>query len=617
MNLLNEIGKDWGQFMRDGRTLFLMLAVPILVIIIMNVVFSGSAMELKKTAFGYCDLDQSNSSMLFISGIANNTELKDYSAEKSCSVALNNDVKAGKLTAALIIPPGFEQGIRSGETQRVIILLDNSRFQVSPTLESFVNSAVQQTGQQIGTQFILEVWSRLNDADAKLATLLEDANSTREKALEMKASLKKTTNSLNSMDINSVKVQLDEANGTLNAAYSSLDDAEGNLTKIESDFAGYDVTLNQTEADLVNINNTLATADMFITASKAGMDCTNIIFMAYCVSVDSLNASVSSAHSSVESRILKVREARVNLYAANLTIQEFKANIASAKNSSNESRTKLENMKKFITQLEQNRQAALGTMAEIDSSLDQIITKTYELEDIITESRGQIKEITSREPQSVISPILLSSFDVLGKKPFFGFLLPSLLPLVLMFVALFLSSTSLVREKYYGTFARIQLSQANSLEFIAYKVISYTFVMLPSSILVLLLSSGAYSAFNLLDLNVFLFLLAALSLNTLVFCALGIFIALFSESESTAFLSSLVIGLPLLFMSGILFPFEFMPSQIAIFGIASPLTQAMLAMQSAMTYNAPSMVPLFTLAAYGIFITLMAALALFLGKNNE
>lgn len=616
MNLLNEISKDYGQFMRDGRALFLMLAVPILVIIILGVVFSGSTLELKKTAFGYCDLDKSNSSMLFISGIASNTELKEYSAEKNCGIALNSDVKSGKLTAALIIPPGFEDGIRSGNTQHITILLDNSRFQVSPTLESFVNSVVQQTGQKIGTQFILKVWSKLSDADTRLATLLDDAKSTREKALVMKASLKKTTGSLSSMDINSVKVQLDEANTTLNVAYASLDIAQGNLTKIESDFADYDSTLSQTEADLANINNTLAAADTLIIASKEGIDCNSIILIAYCASLDSLNASISSAQSSVESRMLKVREGRMSLHATNITIQEFKSSIAAAKNSSNESLAKLENMKSFITQLEQNRQVALETMAEIDSSLDQIIEKTYELEGIITESRAQILEITSREPQSVISPILLSSFDVLGKKPFFRFLLPSLLPLVLMFVALFLSSTSLVREKYYGTFVRIQLSQVNLLEFIAYKTISYTVVMLPSSVLVLLLSSWVYNAFNPLDLSVFLFLLAALSLNTLVFCSIGVLIALFSKSESTAFLASLVIGLPLLFMSGILFPFEFMPSQMAALGIASPLTQAMLAMQSAITYNALSIMPLFTLAVYGISITLMTALALFLGKNS-
>jgi ABC-2 type transport system permease protein len=141
-------------------------------------------------------------------------------------------------------------------------------------------------------------------------------------------------------------------------------------------------------------------------------------------------------------------------------------------------------------------------------------------------------------------------------------------------------------------------------------VISYTVVMLPSVILLLVLSSLAYGAFSLSDFNLFIYLIQALMLNIFVFVSLGVLIALYSESEATAFLTSLVIGLPLLFMSGLLFPFEFMPSQVATVGIASPLTQSMLAMQAGIIYNSPTNEFLTTLFIYGIILIALSVFVL-------
>ena len=610
MNILNEIKKDWNQFMREGRTLLLMLFAPLMVIVILNLIFSGTDIEIQKTALGFCDLDNSNVSLIFISGIYNYTDIVDYSSEQNCSSALYDDVKTGKLVAAFIIPEKFEEGILKGETQQIEIYLDNSKFQVSPSLESFVGATVQKTGQKIGAQFILEVWGRLNHADSNLETLYDDAKLTRERSFEMKENLKETAESFNSLNINEIKNELQIANKTLDVAYDALNTTEQNLTEIEKDFADYDKTLNQTENDLIGINNTLGETTVHISKMKQGINCTEIIFIPYCLAIDQINLTISSAHNSVKDRLIKVQEARVGLYEANETIQDFKENIAQAKNSSIDAREKINNMNIFLIQLEENKEKALLTINEIDNSLDQIIGKTYELEEIIHESREQIFEITSKEPEFILSPIKLNSHELLGKRAFFDFLLPSMLPLVLMFVALFISSTSLVKEKYYGTFARIRLAQVNSFEFISYKVISYTVVMLPSVILLLVLSSIAYGAFPLLNFDLFVFLAQALMLNIFVFVSLGVLIALYSDSEATAFLTSLVIGLPLLFMSGLLFPFEFMPSQVATVGIASPLTQSMLAMQSGIIYNSPSGEFLTTLTIYGIIITLIASLVL-------
>ena len=596
--------------MREGRTLVLLVAAPLLVLLIMGGIFSGDSTLVGKTTIGVCDLDNSNASTFFVNGIMNSSEIINYGNGADCSLNMEQDVRAGRLVAGLVIPEGFGAGLEQGISQNISVLLDNSRFQVSPSVEAAVKANIQATNQRIGAQFILSVWGKLDAANAKLATIYSDLNDTRARANQMKSDLNNTAASLNALNISSVQGQVQLANITIDQTLATLDTAESNLTKIESDFGDYQTTLNQTESDLLGIDNTLVNISGYIQAAKSSMNCTNALNFAACAPLDSLNASVDSAHQSVSLRLAKVRKAEVDLAAANVTIQEFKADIISAKAGANESKKSIQNMQDFVSQLEINRAASLQTLKEVDASLDELIGKTYDLEKIITDSRSQISSITTRSPDFIISPMTAFSEYVFGKRPFFEFMLPSVLPLILMFVALFLASTSLVKEKYGGTLARVYTSQVNRFEYVAIKVLSLTVVLVPEAILLAFIASVFYNAFPVSDINIWFYVLQALVPLILAFVSLGILIAVYSESEATAFLACLVVGLPLLFLSGLLFPFEFMPPLIAMFGTASPLTQAIVSMQATLLYHSSQFASSAVLVLYAIAFTLLAGFSL-------
>ena len=610
MNLLSEIGKDALQFMREGRTLMLLVAAPLVVLLVMGSIFSGDSTLVGKTAIGICDLDGSNASSYFVGGIMNSTDIISYGNGQDCPSRMEKDVRAGKLIAGLVIPAGFGYGMENGNTQNISMLLDNSRFQVSPSIEAAVMADVQATNQRIGAQFILSVWGQLDAANARLGTVYASLNETRSRAYQMKSDLNRTAESLNALNITSVQDEIQLANGTIAQTVAALDTAESNLTKIESNFADYQTTLNQTESDLVGIDSSIENISGYVAAAKGGMNCTSPLFFAACAPLDSLNASVDTAHQSVASRLAKVRQAEVDLAAANVTIQEFKASIAEARIGANNSVESIGRMQDFISALQANREASLKTLSGVDASLDELVNKTYELEGIITDSRGQISSITSRSPQFIISPMLALPDYLFGKRPFFEFMLPSVLPLILMFVALFLSSTSLVKEKSGGTLARVYTSQVNRFEYAAVKVISYTVLLIPVAVLLALVASLFYHAFPVSDLNTWFYVLQALALLILAFVSLGIVIAIYSESEATAFLASLVVGLPLLFLSGLLFPFEFMPPLVASLGLASPLSQAVVSMQATLLYSVPQFASSEVLLIYAIFFTIVAGLSL-------
>ena len=610
LNLPSEIEKDAKQFLREGRTLMLLIAAPLLVLLVMGAIFSGDSTLVGKTAIGVCDLDNSNASAFFLGGITNSSEIIDYGKAENCSSIMERDVSSGKLAAGLVIPEGFGAGMEQGDTQNISLLLDNSRFQVSPSIETAVLANVQATNQRIGTQFILSVWARLDAANAKLGTIYTDLNDTRARANQMESDLNKTAESLNALNIQSVRDEIQLANSTVAQTIVSLDAAESNLTKIESNFADYQTTLSQTESDLVGIDSTIENISGYVRSAKGAMNCTNPLFFAACAPLDSLNASVESAHQTVAQRLAKVRSAEVDLAAANVTIQEFKANIALAKTGANESIARIASMQDFVSQLESNRAASLQTLQEVGVSLDELVNKTYELESINNESRSEISGITSRSPQFIISPMIAQPDYLFGKRPFFDFMLPSVLPLILMFVTLFLASTSLVKEKYGGTLARVYTSQVNRFEYAVVKVLSLTVVLIPEAILLALVASVFYGMFPVGDLQTWFYVLQALVPLILAFVSLGIVIAIYSESEATAFLACLVVGLPLLFMSGLLFPFDFMPPLIASVGLLSPLTQAVVSMQATLIYHSSQLASSVALLIYAAIFTLLAALSL-------
>ena len=617
MKLLAEIEKDGKTFMRERRTLILLIAAPLIVLLVLAGVFGKATTEKAlPTSIGLCDLDKSDASTLFVQSVSSHSNIIDYSNEDNCGNFVHSLVSQGQLSAAIIIPKGFQEGIAAGVSQNMTVFLDNSRVQISPSVEAFLKAAAQGTGQEIGTRFILSVWAKLNNASSQLDSILVDVNASRAKALEIQASISETYSSLSGLNFSTLTSQLDAANSTLDGTVLQLQSAQSNLTVMQYRLQSYDEELTQTESDLLRMRAVLQNASDSISNSSSSVNCSNPVFIPYCVSLASMNASVSSALSDVDLRLSKINASRAELREINSTIDDFRANIATSLSGTEDVHARISTMYAFVSSLEESRAESLRTMREINSSAAQLVSKSDELRALILSSKAQINEITSRDAISVVAPILFSSQNIFSSRTFFDFLLPSLIPLILMFVSLFLASTSLVREKNSLTLERVYVAQVPLGEYALIKIVSYTIVLFPEVLLLLATASLVYGAFPITDTSLIIFLSAALLLLLFAFNALGIIIAAFSESEATAFLASLVIGLPLLFMSGILFPFEFMPAPIVLLGQATPLTPAITAMQSGILYMTPDFSIFTTLVIYDILLAVLAAGALYSTKGR-
>lgn len=142
--------------------------------------------------------------------------------------------------------------------------------------------------------------------------------------------------------------------------------------------------------------------------------------------------------------------------------------------------------------------------------------------------------------------------------------------LVLLFNAILLVSMAGVKDKSQSIDVREKLSPKNRFLFFLGRFFAQSIVGLLTGILMLIFAILVFG-FPMFNLH---FVILFLILSIFAFVSIGLFISQFVESESIAILLSLLIVMPMLFLSGLILPTYFMPEFLSIFANILPLTLA-------------------------------------------
>jgi ABC-2 type transport system permease protein len=139
---------------------------------------------------------------------------------------------------------------------------------------------------------------------------------------------------------------------------------------------------------------------------------------------------------------------------------------------------------------------------------------------------------------------------------------PGVMTVILMLVSAMMTSISITREKELGTMEVILVSPLKPIQVIAGKVIPYVFLSVINAIVIILLSIFVFK----MPMQGSLFLLAFESVLFIITAlALGILISTISATQQTAMMISLMgLMLPVIILSGFIFPIESMPLPLQI-----------------------------------------------------
>lgn len=145
---------------------------------------------------------------------------------------------------------------------------------------------------------------------------------------------------------------------------------------------------------------------------------------------------------------------------------------------------------------------------------------------------------------------------------------PAVIGAIILLVALLLTSLAVVREREIGTLEQLMVSPLTSGELIMGKLLPFAFISLLDFALVLALALVWFKvpfegSFLVLMLGSVFYLLGTLGV--------GLLISTISKTQQEAFMTSFLVFMPLLLLSGFMFPVASMPETFQWLTLANPL----------------------------------------------
>ncbi|MBT7902296.1 ABC transporter permease [Candidatus Woesearchaeota archaeon] len=235
---------------------------------------------------------------------------------------------------------------------------------------------------------------------------------------------------------------------------------------------------------------------------------------------------------------------------------------------------------KFSTNLKSEAKLAKDNVDLVIEYFDFITPKT-QVHDKIYSVQDSLYKISNLDSEFVSSPIITTPKGIYNKLNIIDIGLAPLFAVLCMFLILMLCSTGVMYDRKSLLFSRIRVSNSIMISYVISKLIFFLAITIIQFLIlyfVFLLFGANFTISSGLLLKALLFI--ALT-NTLM----GFIIGLISDSEGVAVLISLIISLPLMFLSGMFFPFELMPKFIQLFAKIMPLNLEILFMKKALLFG--------------------------------
>ena len=184
---------------------------------------------------------------------------------------------------------------------------------------------------------------------------------------------------------------------------------------------------------------------------------------------------------------------------------------------------------------------------------------------------GYARELSAAEGRSTATPLVGADVRVWFNPRLESrdFMIPGILALLLLVVTTNLSSMALVREKEVGTLEQLNVTPIARWELIVGKLLPYAVLGMLDVLLVIAVAVGWFEVPLRGSIMLLLAMCAVYLLTTL---GLGLFVSSISATQQQAMITtSFFFLLPMVFLSGFIFPIENMPDAIQPFTYLIPL----------------------------------------------
>lgn len=475
---------------------------------------------------------------------------------------------------------------------------DNSNFIASTTIVGQVRTVIQNIGFKKSAQTLSLLLSDLNSIESKLNS---QSNNIERLLLE----LEKTGH-----EIEVLSKQLDGIN--LENVQEKLDGFEFYYGEGKNDIA-------QTISDTNTVQEKIKYHKENVSGLKEKVsvvsDALDSVLEVLDSSINSLEQAgqVESAadllvvRDSISVQAEQVTQVQNGLLQAEIDLEDTNQKLSIAREKLVLAGERLDIARENVSELSQN----ISYLQEVLSNARSVVRDSLESEalvrhdlllarDLLSGLTKELSALRNYSPEFLSSPIRISI------EPIYEFsrvtaLVPFTVALVLLLTCLLLASISMINESAWGIFFRLRASSTTIGSWLLGKVLGQTIIALFESMLVFLVAIVFFSV--PLPGNLVAVILA-LALISVCFVSIGLWITNFMKTASNSIFTALLMIVPMLFLSGIIVPLEFMPPLLGSVARVLPLTSAIELLQATYLRSAPVLdvlVSVIPLAAITIF----------------
>ncbi len=570
MKLLKIAAKELKLIKTQKISMLLILFFPIITILAIGVAF-GNVNIFTGTGFSEMDVavyipnNNDNNSTIFggeIEGLL--TELDSYKAIRLVRYSSEEQVKQSiekrKTKIGIIIkePKNSYSGIDT------IILFDNSSLLETQVTLFVTQTILSEVSHKKATETLKGILSNLESIKSTVKEEIKTIDSFIDKLNSSYFTLNNLENQLNQIDLTSMQNQLNEFDSYYIQAKNDISDTRNEIYSAQSKLSGYRTKIQNTRNNLVYYRDELTSLRNQITSIRNSSPeeiASQLIPIENQLTdvINELNTSINEldqalidldeTNNKLNQTLNKLNEVDIQLNSANSSIQSFKYTVNSMQNTLNQ-------IKLMLTEAKKSRESVLNDLTETKQQMQLLSSK--------------LDNLSSLSPETVVRPLTITK-EPLYESTEVSVLTPIAIAIVLLLTCLLLTSISVILEKNQGAELRAKLSPTLRITWISGKILGQMIFALIEAIIILVV---AFVGFGVVPLGNLIELFFVLILISFSFISMGIFLTNFTKTQSTAILSSLLIIVPLIFLSGMILPTSFMPPFIKVISEILPLTIA-------------------------------------------
>ncbi len=595
------IKKDLKVYIRHRKTLMLIFIAPILIMVLIGSVFSGASegglKDVKLGVGGGSEqgkkiIEELNSSRMFII-IAENT---------SDPSVIEEGVKKGRYSAGIFIP--------EDETQSLKLFLDNSRVQIAPVISAAFLSTTEKMSYELTFGFISKLWKNLKQMESELKPLKEgvvlinrsivninsdtrevlssmdeiDVKSLNDSIFVMKYTLEQMRTDLlkSAEDINATRQELRELDRNVSSIQNDTSELRDDLKLVVDNIDAADASMQDVQRELHNTYNLTCSIDpstqqcISMALAIRQLQDTRALML-------EKTTRIKTLYSNLETISRRSAELHEKLEKTDIKLQKMQESIITYTSEISNMYGNITNLETTVAALSNVKNQSSEVSIQMEKLTAEMVNSSSTLTSDIDRTGLVIGDVIARSPAVIADPIKLDREGVFKGRSYLDFLMPGIISIVLMFISFLLASITIVQERSKKTLIRTLLTPLSLSSFILEKTLALIIIAMLQGIILVIVAFVFYGiaipSAQLPELFLVILVYAA------AFIGIGMALATLAESENTAMLLTLVLSIPMLFLSGVFFPFETMPELMILFGNALPITMGIRALETVLIYQ--------------------------------